>query len=77
MTAAEKQDHLKKTHTKVLKQYLDGARKCGGWWSPCGDGSSSFGFTFDEIKAELDTRPHIPNKKESKELRQAKAKAKK
>ena len=70
LTKEETQTRLKATHTRELKQMLDSARACGGWYSPSGD-SSGWGYTFADLKAEMDTREHLPNKKEGKELRRA------
>jgi hypothetical protein len=63
--------HLKETHTKVLLQYLKHARACGGCYSPWEYGD---GITIEQIKEELALREHVPNKKESKEIRKAKKK---
>lgn len=59
---------IKKTPTRELLGWLQSARACGGWWSPV-DKNSEYGHKFDDIKAELDTREHIPNKKEARALR--------
>jgi len=40
-----------------------------------GDGNSGCVVTLAEIKAELATRPHVPNKQEAKVIRQERAKA--
>ncbi len=66
---------LKELHTRQLMYYLKHSRACGNWYSPCCS-ESSFGFTFDEIKEELNTREHIPNKREARKIRQEKAKRK-
>lgn len=58
-------------HTRQLLDYLKHARACGGWYSPW-DGST--GYTIEELKAELATREHVPNKAEAKRIRQDKAK---
>lgn len=58
-------------HTRVLLDYLKHARACGGWYSPW---DSDTGYTIEELKAELATRPHVPNKAEAKRIRQEKAK---
>jgi hypothetical protein len=52
--------------------WLNSARACGGWWSPV-DKNCEYGHKFEDIKAELDTREHIPNKKEARALRRAAA----
>lgn len=62
---ADKRYDLKSLHTRVLKIYLDKARKCGGYYDP---GWSGYGtmrpIYIDQIKAELATRPHIPRAKD-------------
>lgn len=65
-------EQIKKAGTRELLGWLNSARACGGWWSPC-DKNSEFGHKFEDIKAELDTREHIPNKQEAKALRRAAA----
>jgi hypothetical protein len=40
-----------------------------------GEGNSGCIVTLAEIKAELATRPHVPNKQEAKVIRQERAKA--
>jgi hypothetical protein len=72
MSFVEKENPLAGVHTKVLLSYLKGARKCGGFWSPSGD-SNGFGFTTDELKKELATREHVPNKQEARHRRQERA----
>lgn len=62
---------LTKIHTKVLLDWLNHARKCGGSYSPSGTYVDV--FSIDELKAELATREHIPNKEEAKKIRQQKA----
>lgn len=74
ITKDEKLKRLESEHTKVLLSWLKSARACGGWWSPCGDSGSNFGYTTAELKAELAKRPHVPNKQESRQIRQRKAK---
>jgi hypothetical protein len=68
-TELEKKRRLLAMHTRELKIGLDIARAHGYW---------DYGFTynFDEIKEELDKRPHIPNKKEGEKLRREKQKDK-
>lgn len=61
--------------TRQLKKMLDIARACGGKYCFAGDAGGP-GLTFDELKAELDTREHIPNKQEARLVRQQKARAK-
>ena len=65
-------EHLKKKHTKQLLDYLDSCRKCGGRLSPFDNENS---VTIDQVKAELATREHVPNKQEAKVIRQLKAKS--
>ncbi len=67
---------LKNLHTSVLLGYLATARACGcGGVDPTGNCNEH--ITIDEIKKELATREHLPNKVEAKKLRQDKAKASK
>lgn len=64
-------EHLTKKHTKQLMGYLGMCRKFGGFYSPFDNAN---GVTIDQVKAELATREHVPNKHEAKAIRQAKAK---
>lgn len=70
-----RQIDLKKVPTRQLLTWLRKARAVGGWYTP-GDHKDphSRGATINQLKAELSTREHVPNKRESKELRQAAAK---
>lgn len=63
---------LKNLHTKVLLSYLDRARKFGGSYDPTENGGPC--ISIEDIKKELETRPHISNKKEAREIRKQKAK---
>ncbi len=63
--------NLKKIHTKTLLKWQKKARTCGGSYDPTGNHETA--ITIDDIKAELDTREHIPNKKEAKHIRQLSA----
>jgi hypothetical protein len=67
-------DKLPKTHTRQLLKMLRQSYKGNGryWWT-----DSQYGpyVTDDEIKQELAKREHIPNKIESRKIRQQKAKA--
>ena len=65
---AQEQADIHQAPTRQLMEWLRMARACGGWWSPC-DSHSGYGYKFDDIKAELDTREHIPNKKEARAIR--------
>lgn len=58
---------IKAAHTKQLLKWIDAARRCGGSYSPV-DSSSAFQLTFEALKAELDTREHVPNKVENKAI---------
>ena len=71
MTLAE--TLLKRAHTRQLLNWLRAARACGGSYSPCEEATGTF-LSISDLKAELATREHIPNKAESKALRQAAAK---
>jgi len=65
-------EELKQIPTKVLLKYLKRSRKCGSsFWSPYDNG---VGWTTEQLKEELATREHIPNKLETKKLRQQAAK---
>jgi len=63
---------LKNAHTRQLLKWLKRARH-GGLYSPCEQAPGTF-LSIEEIKAELATREHIPNKAEAKTKRQAAAK---
>lgn len=73
-------EYLKTLTTKELMGLLQSARKCGGSYNPFYDSGSapkgSRRYTIEEIKNELATKPHIPNKIEAKKIRQDKQKAK-
>lgn len=65
---------LKNKHTRELLKLLEQTRPC------CGITRLErlcVGYTAAEIKAELTTREHIPNKQEAKLVRQKQAKEKK
>jgi hypothetical protein len=67
----DKVEHLNSLDTRELLMYLKYARKFGGRYSPwCHDEY----YSTDEIKDELATREHIPNKQEAKKIRQERAK---
>lgn len=61
------EESLKKTPTRQLLQLLNSARACGGSFGPTDCGC--YYITVTQIKNELATREHIPNKKEAKEIR--------
>lgn len=65
-------EELKTAPTRVLLEYLQKARGCGGSYSP----NDQFYFSIEDLKAELKTREHIPNKKEAKIIRRDRAKVK-
>lgn len=71
-------EHLEALSTRELLGYLQSARRCGGSYNPYYDsGSAPKGtkwYTIAEIKGVLATREHIPNKSESRKIRQYKAK---
>ena len=79
MNEQEVRDMLKKIHTKELMSIYNRARKVNGGQLHY---NSGYDFTCNHgqqfpvrwIKEELDTREHIPNKKERKSIRQQKAK---
>lgn len=64
---------LKNAHTRQLLPWLRRARACGGSYSPCEQAPGTH-LTITALKAELATREHVPNKAESRALRQAAAK---
>lgn len=64
---------LKGAHTRQLLNWLQRARRCGGGYSPCDQAPGTF-LSVTALKAELATREHIPNKAESRAIRQAAAK---
>ena len=59
---------LKSLHTRELMGYLRLARAFGGRFCPA-DHNYNPSISIDDIKAELATRPHVPNKQEGKEAR--------
>jgi len=65
--------NLTKVHTKKLLKYLEQARACGGSYTP-NDWQTV--YTVEELKKELATREHVPNKDECRKLRQQCAKEK-
>lgn len=71
--AAHKRKMLTEARTTELLDWLRGAHRCGGIGYDPLDNHSPYYLDIDEIKAELATRPHIPNKVESKELRRHRA----
>lgn len=56
--------------TRELLSLLAAARRCGGRYYPSGEEGQGECLTVAELKAELATREHVPNKMESKLLRQ-------
>lgn len=69
-----KHDYIKAAHTRQLMSWRDHSYACGGHFNPIGNGIGNFEYTTEEILAELNTRDHVPNKKEAKTIRQQKAK---
>jgi hypothetical protein len=65
--------HLKACDTRTLMHYRDQTLKFHGQFDILGDHSGCV-VTHAQVKAELDTRPHIPNKNEAKALRRIMAK---
>lgn len=63
---------IKTFSTRQLLGFLDSARACGIGYDPteCG----CYFLTIEQLKEELATREHIPNKRESKIIRQNRAK---
>lgn len=79
-TSFDYENYLKTLHTKELLDLLQSARECNGAYNPFYDDGyaleGSKWYTIDEIKSELSTREHIPNKAEAKRIRQEKHKQK-
>lgn len=81
--------YLKTQHTRVLMQMRVSAYRCGGYnykYDRAMTDEEVFYDPFDshtnyvslaQIKAELATREHVPNKKEARVLRQQRAKRRK
>lgn len=74
MTEINIEQMLKEMPTRKLLQYLNSARGCGGSFDPTDCGC--YYITVKQLKDELATREHIPNKKESKLIRRHNAKRK-
>lgn len=73
-----KVEYLKSIETRQLMSWRERAYACGGSYTPFDyHSNSAMIFSIEDIKAELNTREHIPNKKEAKVLRQTKAKERK
>lgn len=80
-------EYLKKRHTKELLNIRDMIYRVSGYnhydvtdgevgCDPINDYSGGRCWvSLEQVKAELATRPHIPNKTEAKAIRQAQAKA--
>lgn len=64
---------LKDIHTKVLLIWLKKSRAFNSGYSP--DDGHTY-HTTEELKEELATREHVPNKAEAKEIRRERANAK-
>lgn len=88
MSEAPKWDgaaYLRTRHTRVLMKMRDSAYRCSGRNTYALKDEEVFYDPFDthlhyvslaQIKAELATREHIPNKKEARQIRQALARRK-
>lgn len=65
---------IRNTSTRGLLRLLDCTRRCGGWWTD-GDGHdrNAIVVSYDDLKAELATREHVPGRLEARELRRAAA----
>ncbi len=63
---------LKNLHTKVLMRYRAMCYKFNGKYDPTDNNGPC--IPVKAILDELNTRPHVANKKEARELRQKKAK---
>jgi hypothetical protein len=87
MTEAAKWEpvaYLRTRHTHVLMKMRESAYRCSGRNTYALKDEEVFYDPFDtrlhyvslaQIKAELATREHIPNKKEARKIRQERAKA--
>ncbi len=64
---------IRSTPTRLLLKWLDLTRRFGGWYSPCQKSERHYGFHADDIRAELATREHVPNKTEARERRRSAA----
>ncbi len=65
---------IKRTGTRELLRWLAFCRRYGGWYCPSDHKSfGAMGHRFDDIKAELATREHVPNKLEARADRRAAA----
>lgn len=74
----QKSEYLKSAHTRQLLSWRDQAYSGGGVYTPYDPKSNStMIFRLDEIVNELNTRDHVPNKKEAKVVRQQRASTKK
>jgi hypothetical protein len=80
--------YLRTRHTRVLMKMRESAYRCSGYnyyeyglatddeifYDPFDSGQ--FYVSLAQIKAELATREHVPNKKEARQIRQARARRK-
>ena len=73
MNKQERFAYLRGLHTRELLSMRDYCYKMGGQFSPFDNGVK---FSLGEVKKELETREHVPNKKEARQIRQEKAKRK-
>ena len=68
--------YLAALHTRQLMALRDECLRYGHNATTIGNSSSDRWVTTDQVNAELNTREHIPNKVEAKEIRRQKAHAK-
>lgn len=66
---------LKTQHTRELMGLRKSIYRCKGSYD-VSDNHQGMTVTLEQLKAELATREHIPNKKEGKAIRRAKAQGK-
>lgn len=66
---------LKHQHTRELMNLRVRVYRCNGEYD-ISDNHQGFTVTLGQLKAELATREHIPNKKEAKAIRRARAQGK-
>ncbi|HET8688688.1 MAG TPA: hypothetical protein VFM18_18895 [Methanosarcina sp.] len=68
-------EYLKTLHTRQLMAIRQKCHKFNGYYDIC-ENNSPCVVTISQVKAELATREHVPNKHEARKIRQAKAKKK-
>ena len=69
-------EYLKGLHTRQLLAHLQKCRVFHGRYDVLENDYSGWEVTTEQVKAELATREHIPNKIEAKAIRQERARMK-